>query len=139
MNEKNEKPKSLQEQFLHFVLSLWVQLRTLLLLWANGIISLVLRLLTPFVDFLHKSKLKTDVAVPPTASVSFSVDDVLELKPTCSICGSDFDPDEEGGILGLFGICPVAFCPWCLSSIFDMVQQQCLRCQEDDEDPPRIN
>ena len=138
MNEKNEKPKSLQEQCLHFVLSLWLRLRTLLLLWANGIISLVLRLLTPFVDFLQKSKLKTDVAVPPTTSVSFSLEG-LEPQPTCSICDSDFDPDGEGGLLGYFGICPVAFCPWCLSSIFDMVQQQCLRCQEDDEDPPSIN
>jgi hypothetical protein len=29
--------------------------------------------------------------------------------------------DAYGGIQGYFGIIPVAFCEWCLSSIFDMV------------------
>ena len=31
--------------------------------------------------------------------------------------------DSEGGTAGHFGIMPVAFCPWCLSSMFDMVSQ----------------
>ena len=41
----------------------------------------------------------------------------------CSIFDSDFDMDSEGGTAGHFGIMPVAFCPWCLSSMFDMVSQ----------------
>jgi len=43
--------------------------------------------------------------------------------PTCSTCQCKFDLDEEGGTLGEFGIIPVAFCPTCLSSIFDMVEK----------------
>jgi|TARA_Y100000310_G_scaffold56745_1_gene52067 hypothetical protein len=41
----------------------------------------------------------------------------------CSVCETDFDLDAEGGTKGEFGIIPVAFCPTCLSSIFDMVDQ----------------
>ena len=56
---------------------------------------------------------------------------------TCSICDSPMNLQEEGGIQGNFGICPVAFCVWCYASIVDMVSQGCLRCQE--EDDPTIN
>jgi hypothetical protein len=41
----------------------------------------------------------------------------------CSTCQCEFDLDAEGGTKGEFGILPVAFCPTCLSSIFDMVKQ----------------
>ncbi len=41
----------------------------------------------------------------------------------CSTCQCEFDLDGEGGTEGEFGILPVAFCPTCLSSIFDMVEQ----------------
>jgi hypothetical protein len=41
----------------------------------------------------------------------------------CSTCSVEFSLDEEGGIEGVFGIIPVAFCPTCLSSCFDMVNQ----------------
>jgi hypothetical protein len=41
----------------------------------------------------------------------------------CSICSSDFDLDGEGGEIGYFGMMPVAFCPWCLSSMLDMCRQ----------------
>ena len=41
----------------------------------------------------------------------------------CSVCGTDFDLDAEGGTKGEFGIIPVAFCPTCLSSTFDMIEQ----------------
>lgn len=58
---------------------------------------------------------------------------------TCSICGSGFDIESEGGIEGLFGICPVAFCVWCYASIVDMVSQGCLRCIEAEDDDPSIN
>ena len=52
----------------------------------------------------------------------------------CSICDSDFDLEAEGGIVGEFGICPVAFCCWCLTSIHDMVGQTCFRCIEAEEE-----
>jgi len=41
----------------------------------------------------------------------------------CSVCQCEFDLDNEGGTKGEFGILPVAFCPTCLSSTFDMVEQ----------------
>ena len=44
-------------------------------------------------------------------------------NPTCSTCQCKFDLDEERGTLGEFGIIPVAFCPTCLSSVFDMVEK----------------
>ena len=34
----------------------------------------------------------------------------------CSVCQSPFDIEGEGGISGVFGICPVAFCVWCYTS-----------------------
>ena len=40
----------------------------------------------------------------------------------CSICDSEIELDN-GDIQGNFGICPVAFCVWCLSSIKDMIDQ----------------
>lgn len=46
----------------------------------------------------------------------------LEHKDTCSICDSKYDEDA-GGIQGQFGIMPVTFCEWCLSSIMDMTEQ----------------
>ena len=94
---------------------------------------LALRLLTPFAEFL-------------TRITSPEVEDNLPVSSTsgtplhkCSICDCDFDVEGEGGILGYFGVCPVAFCPWCTTSIFDMVQQHCDYCPNDDEDPPLIN
>jgi hypothetical protein len=52
--------------------------------------------------------------------------------PVCSICESPIN-FEEGGIQGFFGICPVAFCVWCHTSLIDMVQQGCSQCAEDDD------
>ena len=40
----------------------------------------------------------------------------------CNICDSEIDEDN-GDIVGEFGICPVAFCVWCMSSMTDMVIQ----------------
>ena len=40
----------------------------------------------------------------------------------CNICNSEIDQDN-GDIIGNFGISPVAFCVWCLSSKTDMVIQ----------------
>ena len=49
---------------------------------------------------------------------------------TCCICKSDFDI-EEGGTAGYFGICLVHFCPWCLTSMIDMVRQLTNNFEED--------
>ena len=40
----------------------------------------------------------------------------------CNICDSKIDEDQ-GDIVGYFGICKTSFCVWCLSSITDMVIQ----------------
>ena len=40
----------------------------------------------------------------------------------CSICDSELETDN-GDIIGNFGITPIGFCVWCLSSITDMVIQ----------------
>ena len=40
----------------------------------------------------------------------------------CNTCGSLID-EEQGDVRGYFGILPMAFCVWCLSSIKDMVIQ----------------
>jgi hypothetical protein len=43
------------------------------------------------------------------------------LKKECSICGSE-DTDDEF-FKGYFGILPVSFCEWCMSSLMDMANQ----------------
>ena len=40
----------------------------------------------------------------------------------CNICDSEIEEDN-GDIVGNFGISPVAFCVWCYASIVDMVTQ----------------
>ena len=40
----------------------------------------------------------------------------------CNICDSEIEEDN-GDVIGTFGICPVAFCVWCVSSMTDMVIQ----------------
>ena len=40
----------------------------------------------------------------------------------CDICDSLIEEDN-GDIVGSFGISPVAFCVWCMSSMTDMVIQ----------------
>ena len=40
----------------------------------------------------------------------------------CNICDSKIEEDN-GDVVGSFGITSVAFCVWCLSSITDMVIQ----------------
>ena len=43
----------------------------------------------------------------------------------CNICDSEIEEDK-GDVVGYFGMCPVAFCVWCMSSMPDMVIQcQC--------------
>ena len=40
----------------------------------------------------------------------------------CNICDSEIEEDN-GDVIGTFGICPVAFCVWCVSLMTDMVIQ----------------
>jgi hypothetical protein len=49
----------------------------------------------------------------------------------CNVCSCEF-AEDEGGVLGYFGILPVAFCPNCYSSMVDMVTQD-LGIEESDE------
>ena len=46
----------------------------------------------------------------------------MEKCNVCNICNSPIEEDN-GDIIGNFGICPVAFCVWCMSSMTDMVIQ----------------
>ena len=46
----------------------------------------------------------------------------MDLVDKCSICDSEIELDN-GDIQGNFGICPVAFCVWCVSSLTDMMIQ----------------
>ena len=41
----------------------------------------------------------------------------------CSVCSTTFSLALEGGVAGNFGMIPVAFCPTCLASCIDMVNQ----------------
>lgn len=40
----------------------------------------------------------------------------------CNICSATID-EQVGDINGYFGILPISFCVWCISSITDMVIQ----------------
>ena len=47
--------------------------------------------------------------------------DTKDIK-ICNICDSEIEEDN-GDIVGCFGILPVSFCVWCLSSMTDMIIQ----------------
>ena len=46
-----------------------------------------------------------------------------EKLKECSTCKTEFSLKNEGGISGLFGMIPVAFCTTCLSSCIEMAEQ----------------
>ncbi len=46
----------------------------------------------------------------------------MDNKMKCNICDSPIEEDN-GDLVGYFGICEVSFCVWCLSSMTDMVIQ----------------
>jgi hypothetical protein len=48
--------------------------------------------------------------------------DHVGTEHQCNVCATKFT-DDEGGVLGYFGVIPVAFCPTCYSSMVDMVTQ----------------
>ena len=43
--------------------------------------------------------------------------------PECTVCKAEFNLEDEGGTAGYFGITPVFFCPFCLSSMVDMIEK----------------
>lgn len=47
---------------------------------------------------------------------------VPENSHECTACSCVYT-DDEGGVQGYFGILPMSFCPTCLSSIYDMMDQ----------------
>jgi len=54
------------------------------------------------------------------------------LKKECSICGSENTDDDF--VEGYFGILPVSFCVWCMSSIMDMANElNPCECKENEE------
>ena len=55
-------------------------------------------------------------------SILFSRPYNMEEKVNCNICDSEIEEDN-GDIVGQFGISPVSFCVWCVSSMTDMVIQ----------------
>ena len=60
-------------------------------------------------------------------------DDNLEFPDVeCTVCKTAFSPEDEGGIMGKFGMIPVQFCPFCLSSTVSMIEF--LQEKKDEED-----
>ncbi len=52
----------------------------------------------------------------------------------CTICTSPFHLQDEGGTCGYFGLIPVQFCPFCLSSLLDMARQLVGKGEDDEKD-----
>jgi|TARA_R100001163_G_scaffold59416_1_gene48168 uncharacterized protein (DUF983 family) len=46
----------------------------------------------------------------------------MKNKTVCNVCEGEIEEDN-GDVVGYFGILPVAFCVMCLSNIYDMVEQ----------------
>ena len=61
---------------------------------------------------------------------------IIEKPPAseCSICNAEFVIEEEGGMNGSFGILPVSFCPFCFTSIIDMVKQLSIDYEEEEKE-----
>lgn len=47
---------------------------------------------------------------------------ITDTEHICNVCECEYT-DAEGGVEGYFGIIPVEFCPFCFSSMCDMVSQ----------------
>jgi hypothetical protein len=46
-----------------------------------------------------------------------------EEQRKCTICHTDYDSEEEGGIEGYLGIIPVSFCSSCFTGVVSMVEE----------------
>lgn len=46
-----------------------------------------------------------------------------DTNHVCSVCDCSFNAEEEGGVIGDFGILPVAFCPNCFTCMLEMADQ----------------
>jgi len=47
---------------------------------------------------------------------------ITDTEHIYNVCECEYT-DAEGGVEGYFGIIPVEFCPFCFSSMCDMVSQ----------------
>ena len=56
-------------------------------------------------------------------SLRYVYNRVGSMTSECSICNTDFNTEEEGGVQGDIGMLPVSFCPFCLSGVLDMSKQ----------------
>ena len=54
--------------------------------------------------------------------------------PTCSICESEADLDNEGGIQGEIGIIPITLCVWCYAGVTSIVESMRLTSPDEYED-----
>ena len=48
----------------------------------------------------------------------------LPTMTECSICRCEFDLEAEGGVEGLIGLIPFAFCPTCKSGVYEWACEQ---------------
>tara|TARA_R110000824_G_scaffold7831_9_gene35432 strand:- start:577 stop:990 length:414 start_codon:yes stop_codon:yes gene_type:complete len=133
-SDTNATVRLLQKHCSQFAYALCSRLQ-----YLAGKFKAVFSSLPRWYDSLRGSKQQPDGHPSQRMAVSLSYPDLQ-----CSVCDSVFDIEAEGGIAGDFGVCPVAFCPWCFSSMVDMVQQGCYRCVEQEaleleENPPSIN
>ena len=46
----------------------------------------------------------------------------MTTKLECNICASEIEEDN-GDVVGVFGISPVSFCVWCISGLIAMVKE----------------
>ncbi len=52
------------------------------------------------------------------------------MTDICSLCGSEFDMEGEGGMDFCIGILPFTLCCWCLSGMHDWFSQMyCAECE----------
>ena len=60
-------------------------------------------------------------------------DTIPSPDPECNICKVEFSLLDDGGTAGHFGMIQVFFCPFCLSSMCDMVKQLIYKKYKDEE------
>lgn len=47
---------------------------------------------------------------------------VTPLKVECSICNTDYNAEEDGGINGLIGMLPINLCQHCYNGMVEMIE-----------------
>ena len=75
-------------------------------------------------DLTHSSRFYIPSSIICYYTITHNSKQMIQITDTeCSVCDCQFDLESEGGIQGVFGILPVAFCPTCYAGCVDMVQQ----------------